>query len=264
MVVSAVLYIVLTASPIQDKLPAWVDEPWDSPKDRGVYEEFRLKCEDLKWGLSKPVVQPDLEKIDDLIKQVVAEHLSKPTSDSLFKVTCLSAHFGNRGPIRQLPLNAELYKASNYRSYEFARVAYVSSVLSLQPLDSPALTARLLQKRKDDPLVLTALIQAADFALGLQPQHKKAIEYAEQLMAMFPDRKARYRAVLLLTVKRYWQRSKDDAYYDRAMRLVDEILADQNSTDLERMSAKDTKRFMIELKKKGGGSLTISRTNRAS
>lgn len=233
----------------------WLYEPWDSAKDKGMYRDFRLQCEDLVWGLKKPVDVLDKKTIDALYKKTLQDFKSAKTEDTTFRIVCLMAYFGDQhgaGMAVQLP--ALLWSTSGFRSYEFTRVAYVAQVLlRYPPLPKTDIEARLMSRRKDDPLLMTAMIQSADFLMGLRPEHKRAVEYAEKLYAMFPARREKYRAVLVVALYQYWTRSKDQPSYDRAMKLIAESLADEQTSEEVRKSMTNLKRQMEFVKKKDGG-----------
>ena len=132
---------------------AWLREEWTSIKDRGIYRDFRLRCEDLKWGLKSPVDVPDLEAIDALFEKHLADFRSRKTADNAFYVVCLMAHFGNRkGADVVVQLASLLPRAAGYGSYEFSRVAFVAYTLEVNPpLPATGIERRLFDRRPDDP-----------------------------------------------------------------------------------------------------------------
>ena len=238
-------------------------EPWDSPKDKGTYRDFRLKCEDLVWGFKAPVDVSDKKAIAAIYAEKITAFKKSKTADSAFYLICAMAQFGpNSDAEIAIQLQSYLSSASGFRSFEFTRVAYAANVMFREmPLPKTNVQKGLFAKRKDDPLVMHAAIAGADFERGYTEVHRQALVYAQSLYDMYPKRREKYRCILALPLEMCWFRSGWWAkkpvpeYYERAMKLIEEALADPQTSKDDRLGMESTKKFMIGIKSRveGGG-----------
>jgi hypothetical protein len=245
----------------------WLYEEWDSPNDKTVYRDFRLKCENLVWGLKTPVDVLDRKAIDKLYTEKIDDYRRSKTLDNAFFLVCAMAHFGPNADAQvAMQLGSFLPKAAGYRSYEFTRVAHAASVLYKEPiLPKTDIESRLLAVRKDDPLVMLAMVASAQLLNGFQPEHERAVRLAEQLYDTYPLRREKYRVILIVAIQDGWARSglwakkPRPEMYDRMMKLMSEALADPQTSESDRKSVVNLKKYSESLKPRidgGGGNLS--------